>query len=307
MDNKDYDVFLLPGDLSYADFHQPLWDTFGRLVEPYASKRPWMVTNGNHEIESIPIILPHPFKAYNARWRMPYDSSGSSSNLYYSFDVKGTHVIMLGSYTHFDVASDQYNWLRADLASVDRKITPWVIVIVHAPWYNTNAAHQGEGEDMRRSMEEVLCRARVDVVFAGHVHAYERFVCLSFLLPLLCLWFLLCNDSFYLFGQTRVYDNKVDPCAPMHITIGDGGNKEGLQFDFKEPTSPLSMYRESSFGHGRLTIVDERRAHWSWQRNNESNSVPADEIWLQSLSASEECWSTVDGQGSSSSQFHDEL
>ncbi|KAL9249776.1 Purple acid phosphatase 22-like protein [Drosera capensis] len=31
---KDYDVFLLPGDLSYADTEQPLWDSFGPLVEP---------------------------------------------------------------------------------------------------------------------------------------------------------------------------------------------------------------------------------------------------------------------------------
>ncbi|KAL0410089.1 UNVERIFIED_CONTAM: Purple acid phosphatase 22 [Sesamum latifolium] len=53
---RDYDLLLLPGDLSYADTTQPLWDSFGRLVEPYASTRPWMVTEGNHEIETFPII-----------------------------------------------------------------------------------------------------------------------------------------------------------------------------------------------------------------------------------------------------------
>lgn len=279
--SKDYDVFLLPGDLSYADFQQPLWDSFGRLVEPYASSRPWMVTIGNHDVESIPIILPHPFKAYNARWRMPYEDSGSSSNLYYSFDVTGTHVIMLGSYTDFDADSAQYKWLQADLAKVDREKTPWVIVLLHAPWYNTNTAHQGEGEDMRKSMEELLYKARVDVVFAGHVHAYERF--------------------------TRIYNNDADPCGPVYITIGDGGNREGLALKFKKPASPLSLYRESSFGHGRLKILDETRAHWSWHRNNESNSVMADEVWLESLSTSRECRGTVNGQESSSTNIHDEL
>uniref|UniRef100_A0A0D9XWY5 Purple acid phosphatase N-terminal domain-containing protein n=1 Tax=Leersia perrieri TaxID=77586 RepID=A0A0D9XWY5_9ORYZ len=34
---KDYDVALLAGDLSYADCNQPLWDNFGRLVHPLAS------------------------------------------------------------------------------------------------------------------------------------------------------------------------------------------------------------------------------------------------------------------------------
>ena len=182
MDSIDYDVFLLPGDLSYADTHQSLWDSFGRLVEPSASRRPWMVTEGNHEIETIPIIFPSAFKAYNARWRMPYEQSLSTSNLYYSFDIAGSHVIMLGSYTNFGPDSDQYLWLVNDLGRIDRKKTPWVFVLLHAPWYNTNRAHQGEGENMRKAMEELLYKARVDVVFAGHVHAYERFVSFFYVL-----------------------------------------------------------------------------------------------------------------------------
>ena len=139
-----------------------------------------MVTQGNHEIETIPIIAPHSFKSYNARWLMPYAESHSSSNLYYSFDLPSIHVIMLGSYTDFDAKSDQYKWLQSDLARVDRTKTPWLIVLLHAPWYNTNEAHQGEGESMRKAMESLLYNARVDLVLAGHVHAYERFVCDTF-------------------------------------------------------------------------------------------------------------------------------
>ncbi|URD79866.1 Calcineurin-like phosphoesterase [Musa troglodytarum] len=180
---SNYDMLLLPGDLSYADTQQPLWDSFGRFVQPYASKRPWMVTEGNHDIEAFPVFHCHPFVAYDSRWRMPYDESGSASNLYYSFDVAGAvHVVMLGSYADFNTSSSQYKWLVADLAKVDRRITPWLVALLHAPWYNTNLAHQGEGESMRQAMESLLYRARVDVVFAGHVHAYERFV--SLLLPL---------------------------------------------------------------------------------------------------------------------------
>lgn len=263
VDQKDYDVFLLPGDLAYADTQQPLWDTFGRLVEPYASQRPWMVTEGNHEVEFIPLVSDH-FRAYNARWRMPYEESGSTSNLYYSFDVTGAHIIMLGSYTDFDANSDQYSWLQNDLKKIDRVKTPWVIVLLHAPWYNSNLAHQGEGEDMRQAMEDLLYKARVDVVFAGHVHAYERF--------------------------TRVYNNQADPCGPLHITIGDGGNREGLALSFENPAPSISKYREPSFGHGRLRLLDGKKAHWSWHRNKESNtSTIADEIWLQSLSISTSC------------------
>lgn len=280
VNKTDYDVFLLPGDLSYADTQQPLWDTFGRLVEPYASRRPWMVTEGNHEIETFPILQPEGFKAYNARWVMPFRESGSTSNLYYSFDVVGVHVVMLGSYTDFDAGSDQFEWLQADLNKVDRRRTPWLVVLLHAPWYNTNTAHKGEGESMRKAMEKLLYRARVDVVFAGHVHAYERF--------------------------TRIYNNKADPCGPMYVTIGDGGNREGLALTFEDDGSPLSLFREPSFGHGRLRILDQTRAHWSWHRNNDSDSVVADQVWFESLSSSKECYETLNSQVGSTSS-NDEL
>lgn len=59
---------------------------------------------------------------------------------------------------------------------MDRKRTPWLIVLFHVPWYNSNKAHQGEGDDMMASMEPLLHAASVDIVLAGHVHAYERSV-----------------------------------------------------------------------------------------------------------------------------------
>lgn len=263
----DYDMLLLPGDLSYADTYQPLWDSYGRLVEPLASARPWMVTEGNHEIEKIPLLQPHPFRAYNARWRMPYDAgaSPSGSNLYYSFDVAGgaVHVIMLGSYTDFAAGSAQHKWLQDDLARIDRGKTAFVVALVHAPWYNSNEAHQGEGDGMRAAMEALLYGARVDAVFAGHVHAYERFA--------------------------RVYGGRADPCGPVHVTIGDGGNREGLAEKYIDPQPATSAFREASFGHGRLEVVNATHALWTWHRNDDDEPVVADKVWITSLAANPAC------------------
>ncbi|CAN6325841.1 unnamed protein product [Urochloa humidicola] len=263
----DYDMLLLPGDLSYADFIQPRWDSFGRLMEPLASARPWMVTEGNHEIEKLPVVEPEPFKAYNARWRMPYDAGATPSgdNLYYSFDVAGgaVHVLMLGSYTDYDAGTAQYQWLRRDLAAVDRRKTAFVVALVHAPWYNSNKAHQGEGDAMRDAMEELFRGARVDAVFAGHVHAYERF--------------------------TRVYGGNEDPCAPMYVTIGDGGNREGLADKYIDPQPAISAFREASFGHGRLEVVNATHALWTWHRNDDDVAVVADQVWITSLAANPAC------------------
>lgn len=33
---------------------------------------------------------------------------------------------------------------------------------------------------------------------------------------------------FFTNKQTRVYKDEANKCGPVHITIGDGGNREGL-------------------------------------------------------------------------------
>ncbi len=71
--------------------------------------------------------------------------------------------------------------LQADLAKVDRKQIPWLLVLFHVPWYNSNHAHQGEGDGMMAAIEPLIYAAGVDIVLAGHVHAYERTVwCCTF-------------------------------------------------------------------------------------------------------------------------------
>ena len=117
--------------------------------------------------------------------------------LYYSYEVGPAHVIVLASFFVYSSGSAQYNWLQADLAKVDRTKTPWLLVIIHAPWYNSNSAHQcvfdafallgrpslaparpptrspsslparGDGELMRQTLEPMLHAAKVNMVFAG--------------------------------------------------------------------------------------------------------------------------------------------
>ncbi|KAL2621547.1 hypothetical protein R1flu_001752 [Riccia fluitans] len=254
---EEYDLCLYSGDLSYADYYQPLWDSFGELISPIARERPWMVTQGNHEIESVPFFI-ESFRAYNARWSMPYRESGSTSNLYYSFDVASCHILMLASYADCDAKSPQYIWLKNDLAKVDRKKTPWLIAVLHAPWYNSNFAHKGDGDQMKAAMETMLYENKVDIIFAGHVHAYER--------------------------SARVYKGLPDPRGIMHINIGDGGNREGLASKYNKPQPLWSLFREASFGYGRLYIQNATTARWVWHRNDDDADVVADQVSIRSLS-----------------------
>lgn len=73
----------------------------------------------------------------------------------------------------------QWLWLAEEFKRVDREKTPWLIVLMHVPIYNTNEAHFMEGESMRAAFESWFIHNKVDVVFAGHVHAYERSVWFS--------------------------------------------------------------------------------------------------------------------------------
>lgn len=239
------------GDLSYADDYEPRWDSWQTLVDPLSSHIPWMVEVGNHEVESFAGV-PTTFLAYSTRWRMPALSNGSTE-LYYSFNIGPVHWVMASSYSPFTAGSAQYEWLQADLAAVDRTVTPWVFLGTHAPWYNSNTAHQQEGEAMRVAVEPLIYGAGVDACFFGHVHAYER--------------------------NHRVYNYKRDPKGPYHITIGDGGNREGLASKWLAQPS-YSAFRMASYGHGELAVVNSTCASWTWHQNTDAEPVIADQLWI---------------------------
>lgn len=248
-----------------------------------------MVIEGNHEIE--PQASGVTFKSYLTRFSVPSKESGSESSFYYSFDAGGIHFLMLGAYVDYNRTGLQYDWLRKDLYRINRNVTPWVVAAWHPPWYNSYSSHYQEFECMRLEMEEILYRHRVDIIFSGHVHAYER--------------------------MNRVYNYTLDPCGPVYINIGDGGNIEKVDVDHADEPGKCpsagdnkpefggvchfnfssgsakgkfcwdrqpewSAYRESSFGHGILEVVNSTHALWTWHRNQEiyGENNPGDQIYI---------------------------
>lgn len=127
------------GDLSYANGDEKLWDSFGNLIDIATSSLPMMTTSGNHEWQDDSNRL---FTAYLSRFDNPTIPDGSRQ-LYYSYNVGLAHIVMVAGYctemtstkTQPCLASGsrQMEWLKADLASVNKTVTPWVFVVFHQP------------------------------------------------------------------------------------------------------------------------------------------------------------------------------
>ncbi|XP_051137438.1 purple acid phosphatase 5-like [Andrographis paniculata] len=270
MSHSNAQTMLYVGDLSYADNHpfhdNTRWDIWSRFVEKSAANQPWIWTAGNHEIDMAPEIDENtPFKPFMHRFHTPYMASGSISPLFYSIKRGPAYIIVLSSYSSFAVYTPQYQWFHDELPKVNRSETPWLIVLVHAPLYNSNEHHYMEGEGMRVMFEDALVKYKVDIVFSGHVHAYERSHRIS-------------NVQYNI---TNGLSTPIrDPSAPVYITIGDGGNIEGLANEYTSPQPAYSAYREASFGHGLLEIKNSTHAFFTWHRNQDSERTVTDCSWF---------------------------
>jgi len=280
--HKDIQIILHAGDLSYADCNQKLWDSYGELIEPLASRIPWMVGPGNHELEITndqmlyrafeerykmpkikepefgPITIPP--KYHDDDLKLPYCCSSTFQSVYnygnsfYSFDTASAHIIYLNPYSTTDIQSEQYKWLEWDLQRVNRKITPWVIVVMHCPWYSSNQDHYQEKQTvlMRDSMEYLFYRYRVNIAFTGHVHAYER--------------------------THPLFQNNTNDFGTVYITVGDGGNLEGHAKNYYEQPSWSAYRNGTDYGYGTVTLLNPNRLQWKWFKNEDTKIIYRDSV-----------------------------
>jgi len=104
---------------------------------------------------------------------------------------------------------------------------------------------------------EDLIHKKVDVVFNGHVHAYER-------------------------THPVYHDKNTDETEGgiTYITIGDGGNREAFAVPWIDPQPEWSAIREFAYGFGTFEIHNATTATWKWLRNDEPGTI-GDEFVFQ--------------------------
>jgi len=170
------------------------------MISPFTSKVPLMVAVGNHEYDHLsggagkdPSGLESD-EGYHPLWgnfgndsggecgvptvshfTMP-NSTNSNGLFWYSFDYGSVHTTVISTEHDLSPGSVQHGWLVADLQSVDRQRTPWVVVEGHRPLYESQMKWEDNavGIVRRYELDDVLQDNNVDLVLAGHYHSYMR-------------------------------------------------------------------------------------------------------------------------------------
>ncbi len=201
------DFIVALGDIVYpagrvGEYMHHFWGTYNDVRQPGPKTgAPLMATVpiypvlGNHDTDARKLPdYPDAFGAFYffsvplngpglGPWNLPLGKSARAAATFrravgtqypamsfYSFDYGPAHFLVLdsNSYTtkHFDSVVP---WIERDLRDSSQQ---WKIVCFHAPAFHTSKEHFTEQK--MRLIEPTFAKGGVDMVFAGHVHNYQR-------------------------------------------------------------------------------------------------------------------------------------
>ena len=148
-----YEFVIMLGDNMYggespADFVKKFERPYKPILDAGIK---FYATLGNHDESS-------------QRFYKPFNMDGKR---FYTFKKDDVEFFVLDT-TYMQPA--QIEWLKDALTKSSAK---WKIAYFHHPLYSSGEKH-GSEEDLRQILERLFVQHKVDVVFAGHEHFYER-------------------------------------------------------------------------------------------------------------------------------------
>jgi len=112
---------------------------------------------------------------------LPMPAPASAAKPWYAHAAGPVQVVVVSTEHDFTRGSEQWGWLQATLAAVDRAATPWLIVSLHRPMYvdSNFGAYVPTGDIMvmnllQEHVEPLTHAAKVSLIVAGHNHRWER-------------------------------------------------------------------------------------------------------------------------------------
>ena len=210
------DYTVLTGDIVYSkgrgtEYQKNFWPVFNADVidpaigGPLLRSTPTITAPGNHDVRSSTLDKFQDAFAYFIYWSMPKNGYafpegspsavqlGSDSVLNatfraaaanqfpnganYSMTVGDVHWTILDANPNVDWADPPLlAWLEADLAAASK--TLWRFVVFHHPPFNSSLEHFDN--QWMRLLSETFHKHKVQMVWNGHVHNYQRTLPLVF-------------------------------------------------------------------------------------------------------------------------------
>src|SRR5437762_2031566 len=172
------EFWLLLGDNAYnsgtdTEYQGAIFNTYPTMLR----KSVVFSALGNHDTaQATAYVDTYPyFDIFTLPKNGESGGTASGTEHFYSFDFGNIHFICLDSMTADRSATGPMaTWLQSDLTSTLRD---WVIAYWHHPPYS-KGSHDSDTEielmEMRQNLVPILESGGVDLVLAGHSHAYER-------------------------------------------------------------------------------------------------------------------------------------
>jgi predicted phosphodiesterase len=203
------DFLVVPGDIVYeygliSDYTKKFWPVYNAdqpdtAGAPIMRTVPFIAAVGNHDAESRDLDKTPDALAYYMYWDQPLNGplgkeggtfvpllkgSDEHKNAFlkaagetyprmtnFSFNYGNAHWTVLDADTYVDWTDKTLtDWVAKDLA--DSKDATWHFVMYHHPGFNSSREHY-EQQHMRL-LSPIFEAGKVDVVFNGHVHNYQR-------------------------------------------------------------------------------------------------------------------------------------
>jgi hypothetical protein len=205
------------------------------------------------------------FSHYNARtWSIASvgaaKTSGTGTPRYYSFDQGLGHFLVYTAEAYAydsgaDFIANQLAFMKKDLAAVDRKRTPWVVGLAHKTFAMEPEAYA--------DFNAILEGGKVDLIFSGHVHYYNRGFSYS-------------NATGHVDTACASADRSVytDCSHPITVVTGAPGDREDTS-RYVPGEDAWSATGSSNYGYGFLTLTDATHAQWSWKTVSAAGTGPA--------------------------------
>jgi hypothetical protein len=159
------------GDLVSDGSDPDNWPTFVETLKPLASKGPVVAIAGNHDYDGYYNELRA--RLYEQRFSRPEAT-------WFAWSCGPARFVALDLNREFPIGvspgSAQWRWLEAETQSDAWTSARWRLLLLHQPpWSKSWEGY--EGDLVVRQMVERLVRERgLQVVLAGHSHAYEHLI-----------------------------------------------------------------------------------------------------------------------------------